>query len=73
MGFPTNKQSPNGLSKTFGNPIPEDDNSNSKGPTPKRIAPISGRLKVYKTSVASLNTGESSRVDKNNLSERDDA
>lgn len=47
----------NGLSKD-GYILPEDSKSNKLGPTPKRIAPIKGRLTFSKSSVASLNQGE---------------
>lgn len=57
MAFPSGKQPATGLSKNFGNPIPEDENSNATGPTPKRVGPISGRLKTYKTPISGLNTG----------------
>lgn len=57
MAFSKEKQGADGLSNKFGNPIAEDENSNKTGATPKRVGPISGRLKTYKTPISGLNTG----------------
>lgn len=58
MAFPKGKQSPNGLSKTFGNTIPEDENSNNVPKGGKTIGAIKGAVSFSKSKVTDLNRGE---------------